>query len=88
LFCFSFIEDFFQLKGVTLSEEDKRAYNHDLYMNNLPEKDVYINLLKAAGFSDIQVGLTKSFYLSNSEFTQPNVKGKKTANVDPDLTFV
>lgn len=51
----------FQLKGVTLSEEDKRAYNHDLYMNNLPEKDVYINLLKAAGFSDIQVGLTKRF---------------------------
>ena len=36
-------------------------------MNNLPEKDVYINLLKAAGFSDIQVGLTRSFYLSNSE---------------------
>ena len=48
-------------------------------MNNLPEKDVYINLLKAAGFSDIQVGLTKSFYLSNSEFTQPDGKGKKSA---------
>ena len=48
---------------MTLSEEDKRAYNHDLYMNNLPEKDVYINLLKAAGFSDIQVGLTKKFLI-------------------------
>lgn len=46
---------------MTLSEEDKRAYNHDLYMNNLPEENVYINLLKAAGFSDIQVGLTKRF---------------------------
>ena len=57
------MEDFFQLKGVTLSEEDKRTYNHDLYMNNLPEKDVYINLLKAAGFSDIQVGLTKKFLI-------------------------
>lgn len=57
-------------------------------MNNLPEKDVYINLLKAAGFSDIQVGLTNSFYLSNSEFTQPDGKGKKMANVDPDLTFI
>ena len=56
-------------------------------MNNLPEKDVYINLLKAAGFSDIQVGLTKSFSLSNSEFTQLDGKGKKTANFDPELTF-
>ena len=57
-------------------------------MNNLPEKDVYINLLKAAGFSDIQVSLTKTFYLSNSEFTQLDGKGKKTAKVDPDLTFI
>ena len=56
-------------------------------MNNLPEKDVYINLLKAAGFSNVQVCLTKSFYLSNGEFTQLDGKGKKTANVDPDLTF-
>lgn len=46
---------------MTLSEEDKRAYNHDLYMNNLPEEDAYIKLLKAAGLLDIQVGLTKRF---------------------------
>ncbi|KAM7439460.1 hypothetical protein ABFA07_011212 [Porites harrisoni] len=59
-----FIEDFFQLKGVTLSEEDKRTYNHDLYMNNLPEKDVYINLLKAAGFSDIQFEDQTAMFLS------------------------
>ena len=56
-------------------------------MNNLPEKDVYINLLKAAGFSDIQVGLTKSFYLSNSEFTQPDGKGKKSAIRWPRLNL-
>ena len=73
---------------MTLSDEDKRTYNHDLYMNNLPEKDVYINLLKAAGFSDVQVGLTKSFYMSNREFTQLDGKGKNMANLDPDLTFV
>ena len=77
MFCFSFIEDFFQLKGVTLSEEDKRAYNHDLYMNNLPEKDVYITLLKAAGFSDIQVGLTKNFYLSKVNLHNWMVKERR-----------
>lgn len=50
-----FIEDFFQKPGVTLTEEQKRTYNEDLYMDNLPEKEVYISQLKAAGFTDIQV---------------------------------
>ena len=51
----SFIEDFFQKPGVTLTEEQKRIYKEDLYMSNLPEKDVYLSQLKAAGFTDIQV---------------------------------
>ena len=52
---FSFIEDFFHQAGVTLTKEDQRTYDHDLYMANLPEKDAYISHLKAAGFTDIQV---------------------------------
>ena len=55
LLFYSFIEDFFQKPGVTLTEEQKRIYKEDLYMSNLPEKDVYISQLKAAGFTDIQV---------------------------------
>lgn len=51
----------FQLKGVILSEEDKRVYNYDLYMNNFFEKDVYINFFKVVGFLDIQVGFIKRF---------------------------
>lgn len=40
---------------MTLTEEDKRSYKRDLYMTNLPEKNLYINQLKDAGFTDIQV---------------------------------
>lgn len=54
---FSFIEDFFQQTGVTLTEEDKKSYERDLYMKNLPEKDAYMSQLKEAGFTDIQVCL-------------------------------
>lgn len=55
LFFFSFIEDFFQQTGVTLTDKDKESYENDLYMKNLPERDVYINVMKDAGFTDIQV---------------------------------
>ena len=54
-FLFSFIEDFFQQTGVTLTEEDKKSYERDLYMQNLPEKDAYMSHLKEAGFTDIEV---------------------------------
>ena len=54
-FFFRFIEDFFQKPGVILTEEQIRIYEEDLYMSNLPEKEVYISQLKAAGFTDIQV---------------------------------
>lgn len=49
-----FIEDFFQKPGVILTDEQMRVYEEDLYMSNLPEKQVYITQLKAAGFTDIQ----------------------------------
>ena len=40
---------------MTLTEKDKESYESDLYMKNLPERDVYVNLMKDAGFTDIQV---------------------------------
>lgn len=39
---------------MTLTDKDKESYENDLYMKNLPERDVYINLMKDAGFTDIQ----------------------------------
>ena len=38
-----------------LTEEETRMYKEDLYMNYLPEKDVYVEQLQAAGFTEIQV---------------------------------
>ena len=54
-FCASFIEDFFQQTGVVLTKEDNESYERDLYMKNLPEKDVYVKHLEEAGFIDVEV---------------------------------
>ena len=56
MFFSSFIEDFYQKSGVDLTEDDLRVYEQDLYMSNLAEKDAYISQVKAAGFTDVQVG--------------------------------
>ena len=38
-----------------MTDEERRIYEEDLYMINLPEEDLYIRQLEAAGFTDIQV---------------------------------
>ncbi|XP_068727878.1 uncharacterized protein [Montipora capricornis] len=57
-----FIEDFFQQTGVVLTKEDNESYERDLYMKNLPEKDVYVKHLEEAGFIDVEfLDLTSEF---------------------------
>lgn len=50
-------------------------------MNNLPEKDVYINLLKAAGFSDIQFEDQTAMFLSFVSKRHVDFSAKKDRHV-------
>ena len=40
---------------MVLTKEDNETYERDLYMKNLPEKDVYVKHLEEAGFIDVEV---------------------------------
>ena len=78
MFFSSFIEDFYQKSGVDLTEDDLRVYEQDLYMSNLAEKDAYISQVKAAGFSDIQVG----------QFPNSSIVGQNRLPYLPKLGFI
>ena len=77
MFFSSFIEDFYQKSGVDLTEDDLRVYEQDLYMSNLAEKDAYISQVKAAGFTDVQVG----------QFPNSSIVGQNRLPYLPKLGF-